>query len=259
MLLRTLALLALLFAAGCSQQSMLQMVSSPEDQSNARKYIDYLRSGSFDEIEQAMDPSLRSPNLRETLVRMAALLPAAQPSSIKVVGAQTFQGPNGVSRNITFEYDFSGNWFLMNVATLERADAVTIVGFNVSPRPTSLEEQNRFGLAGKSAIQYVTLALVAVLPLFTLVALILCVRTRMPGRKWPWVLFVILGFGQLAVNWTTGEWGFNLLSVQLFSASAAAAPYGPWTLAVSVPVGAIAFLLRRRAMLARSAIGEDGQ
>jgi hypothetical protein len=74
------------------------------------------------------------------------------------------------------------------------------------------------------------------------------VRTKMPGRKWPWVLFVALGFGQLAVNWTTGEWALNLLSVQVFSASATAAPYGPWILAVSLPVGAIVFLLRRRAL-----------
>jgi hypothetical protein len=46
MLLRTTALLALLFAVGCSKESMMQMVSSPQDQANAQKYIDYLRSGS---------------------------------------------------------------------------------------------------------------------------------------------------------------------------------------------------------------------
>lgn len=255
MLLRTTALLALLFAVGCSKESMLQMVSSPQDQANAQKYIDYLRSGSLDEIEQAMDPSLRSPNLRDTLVRMAALIPAEEPSSTKVVGAQTLHGPNGVIRNITFEYDFSGKWFLMNVATLQKADAITITGLNVYPRPVSLEEENRFDLAGKTPLQYVILTLVVVLPLLTLFALILCLRTRLSGRKWLWVLFIILGFGQLATNWSTGEWQVNLLSVQVFSASGAAPPYGPWTFAVSVPIGALIFLLRRRAMLA----SPDGQ
>jgi len=162
-------------------------------------------------------------------------------------------GPDGVSRNLSFQYEFSGKWLLLNVATLEKVNVTTIVGFNVYPQKASLEEQNRFELLGKSALQYATLALVVVLPLFTLLVLILCLRTRMSGRKWPWVLFIILGIGKLAVNWTTGEWNMSPASVQLFSASAFAPLYGPWTLAISLPVGAVAFLLRRRALLASRA------
>ncbi len=59
----------------------------------------------------------------------------------------------------------------------------------------------------------------------------------------------VVGLGKVAVNWTTGEWGIPPLSIQLSSASAAAPLYGPWTIAVSRPLGAIVFLLNRRSCL----------
>lgn len=142
---------------------------------------------------------------------------------------------------------------MLNVATLEKPGASKIVGLHVYPRPTSLEEQNRFRFAGRATLQYVILALAVLFPLLTLYALVLCVRTRLPGRKWPWVLFILLGVGKFAVNWTTGVWAVTPLAVQVFSASAAAPLYGPWTVAVSLPVGAIVFLLRRKSLPAPAA------
>jgi hypothetical protein len=68
----------------------------------------------------------------------------------------------------------------------------------------------------------------------------------MAGRKWLWVLFILLGLGKLAVNWSTGEWQVMPLAVQVFSASIFSSPYSPWILAVSFPLGAIVFLFRRR-------------
>jgi hypothetical protein len=56
----------------------------------------------------------------------------------------------------------------------------------------------------------------------------------------------LLGVGKFAVNWTTGQWGFMPLSFQLFSAGAFAPLYGAWTLSISLPIGAIWFLLRRK-------------
>jgi len=38
---------------------------------------------------------------------------------------------------------------------------------------------------------------------------------KFKGKKWPWILFVVVGFGQLGINWTTGDLTFTALSVQL--------------------------------------------
>lgn len=234
---------------GCSQEDLLQRFSTPEDQATAKSYIDRLRAGKFDEIEKALDPSIRTPSIRDTLANMAAAIPNGEPTSVKLVGAQTFQSSDARTVNTTFEYNFGGNWLLANVAVRERQGTKTVVGFNVNPLTESLEAQNRFAFAGKSTVQYVVLVAAIGAVLITLYSVVVCARTRIPRRKWLWVLFILVGFGKLAVNWTTGEWGIAPLSIQLFSASAAAPLYGPWTVAVSLPLGAIVFLFYRRSRL----------
>jgi hypothetical protein len=87
-------------------------------------------------------------------------------------------------------------------------------------RPTelqSLESQNRFRLSGKSAAQYFVLVAAIAAAILSLYSLVACIRTKLPGRKWPWVLFIILGIGTISINWSTGQWAVAPISVQLFS------------------------------------------
>jgi hypothetical protein len=63
-------------------------------------------------------------------------------------------------------------------------------------------------------------------------------------------LFILFGVGNFALDWTTGEWQFAPLHVHLLSASVSANLYGPWVLSVSVPLGALLFLWRRRRLSA---------
>jgi hypothetical protein len=242
------AFACLIVLAGCSQEDLLKKIASPEDEATAKQYIDQLRSERFEQIEKDMDTGIAGPQTHDVLVRMAALIPDSEPDSATLVGAHTLHQSNSVTKNLTFEYDFSGKWFLINVATRETEGRLTIVGFNVYPQPASQAKLNAFELAGKSALQYVVLALAAILPLFTLYVLVVCVRTRLTGRKWPWVLFILVGIGKLAVNWTTGAWSVAPLSMQVFSASAVAGLNSPWVVAVSFPLGAIVFLLSRRSL-----------
>jgi hypothetical protein len=246
--------MALAFAglAACSQEEMLQRFSSPEDQAVARAYIEQLRARKFDEIEKAMDPGLRAPHIRGTLTKMADLMPNREPTSVKLVGAHRFSESDVATVDTTFEYGFGDAWLLIHVAIRQKNGEKTIVGFNVNTMPRSLEEQNRFSLAGKSAIHYAVLAAAVASVLVSLYALAACVRTPRFRRKWLWVLFTLVGVGKVGVNWTTGAWGFAPLSVQFISAGAYAPLFGPWTVAVSLPLGALLFLLYKRPSLAKT-------
>jgi hypothetical protein len=237
--------LLLAMLAGCNQADMMQKFASPADQALAKSYIDLLRQQRFEDIEKAADPSIAGPVLHDTLVQMAALIPTGEPSTITLVGAHRMKVDASSTVNLTFEYGFSGKWILTNVALKDQGGKITIVGFSVVPQPASLEEQNRFTLAGKTPFQYLVFALAILFPLITLWALVVCVKSKLKGRKWPWVLFVLLGFGKLAVNWTTGEWSFAPLSFQLFSAGVFAPLYGQWTIAIALPIGAVTFLVLR--------------
>jgi len=238
---------------GCSQDDLVQKFSSPEEQATARGYIDLLRAGKFDELEKAADSSIRGPNLHDTLAKMAALVPSQEPKSIRLVGAQRFHAPGATTVNTTFEYNYGEKWLLANVAVQDKNGAKTIVGFNINPITQSLESQNRFTLIGKRPAQYLVLAAAISAVLITLCSLVLCARTKLPGKKWLWIPFIALGFGKIAVNWTTGEWSVAPFFVQLLSASAFAPLHGPWTIAVALPVGALIFLIYRRSLLVAKA------
>jgi hypothetical protein len=246
-------LFSILLLAGCSQEDLLQKFSSSEDQAEAKGYIAQLSNHEYEAIERAADPSIKNASLHQTLEGMAALIPSEPPKSVKLVGAHTFHASDTTTVNTTFEYEFSGKWLLINVAIQQKGDSRTLVGFHVIPRSQSLEVENKFSLAGKNAIQYIVLGLAVIAPGLTLYALVACIRTKVLGRKWLWILFILFGFGKFSVNWTTGQWGTQLLAFQLFSAGAFAQLYGPWIVSVSVPLGAILFLVRRGQFVAQTA------
>ncbi len=240
------ALCALLFVlGGCNQNDLLQKFASSAEQAQAKGYIDLLRQQRFDDVEKAADSSIAGATLHGTLVAMAGFIPAGEPKSITLVGAHRSLMNDTTTVNTTYEYEFPDRWLLINVALKSQAGKTTIVGFSAVPQHKSLAEQNRFTLEGKTPMLYAILALSVLLPLFTLFALVLCIRTPFKGRKWPWVLFVLVGFGRLSVNWTSGDWSFAPVYFQLFSAGAFASPYGPWTLSIALPLGALIFLLKR--------------
>ena len=245
-------LLAVL-VAGCGRAALMNHFASQADQQAARGYIDLLRQHKFDQIEKDIDPSIKTAKLHDTLVKMAAALPAQNPMSVKIVSANTFSSLSLTKDNLTFEYQFPDRWMLINVALQKKNGVSTIIGFRVNALPDSLENINRFSLGGKNIFQYAVLVLSALAVIVSLYALVLCARTRIAKRKWLWILFILLGVGKISVNWTTGQWGFMPLSIQLFSVAAFSQLYGPWIISVSFPLGAVWFLLRRKQLAANPA------
>jgi len=233
--------------AACNQEEMLQKFTLPEEQATAQKYIDQLRSHKFAEIEKAIAPSITSASLESTLTEMVTLIPAGPPISVQLVGVhRDTSTSDGTTVNLTYEYHFPDRFVLANVATRTKNGETAIIGLRVQQETTSLESQNRFTLAGKNALQYGVLVSAIAAALFTLVVLVDCAKTKMKRRKWLWILFILIGFGKLSMNWATGQWGATFLAAQLFSASAVASLFGPWTVSVSLPVGAAVFLIYRR-------------
>ena len=231
--------------SGCNQATIMKKITPQEDEAITRRYVDDLRQSRLDQIEQDLDPGLKDPNTHGTFSSMAAMFPAQEPVSTKVVGFRSFLG--SVRRTaITLEYEFPQKWLLAEVVTQKSGGVTTIVGFHVTPIADSLENLNRFTLVGKGAAQYAILSLAVLAPLFSLYVFVLCIKTRMGKEKWLWLVFIVLGIGKLVVNWTTGEFFFTPLAIQVPGAGASAQLYGPWLVYVSIPLGAIIFLIMRK-------------
>lgn len=239
--------------AGCDRATLMKVMAPSADVQVAKNYIALLREHKFARIERDIDPEIKVANIHGDLIGMASLIPVGNPESVKIVGSNTFTSPSVYKSNITFEYQFPEKWLLVSVAVQKKAGVSTIIGFNVRNLPDSLENLNRFKLAGRNALQYAVLGGAILIPLLILCALVLCIRTKIPERKWLWIIFIVIGIGQVSVNWTTGQWNVIPLSFQLFGSGAAAPPYGAWILSISFPLGAIWFLVRRKSFSWRRA------
>jgi hypothetical protein len=233
------------FLGGCDQATLLKKWVPAEDEAIARNYVDQLRHVKFDQIEHDLDPSVEDSNPRNAFVQMAAMFPDEVPESVKVVGVHLFRGQEYSTTDITLEYQFKNKWLLANVAIKRTGSDLTVLGFHVNSLPDSLENLNRFTLVRKNAVQYVILALAFCSLFFSLYVLVLCIRTKNVKAKWLWMLFILVGVGKVAVNWTTGEWTFQVFAIQIPCSSAGHPLFGPWTVAAYLPLGAVLFLNQR--------------
>jgi hypothetical protein len=246
--------------AGCNpnQNGAFKKITPSEDEALATNYIALLRQSNFGPILANTDPSLKTALTTETLVRMAKAIPPQAPVSVKIVGVQQYRERNlfndrELSRiNLSFEYQFPTNWIVISVATQKKDGISTIIGFHVNLLSDSLENLNKFTFSGKTALQYGTITLGILIPIFILCVLVLCIRTKMEKKKWLWVIFILFGVGKFTVNWTNNHLGFSLLYISLLGSGAFAAPYGPWLISISLPLGAIAFLLRRKRLITQA-------
>lgn len=234
---------------GCNQQATIDRFAPHPQTEQARQIIDTLRAGDIVATRASMSDDLQQQDLEPQLRAIVAAFPPTAPGSVKLVGTNTsFQSGRGVTRanySLTFEYAYPKQSLLVNVV-LSGKEHSRLAGIHVQSLDQPLEQANAFTVRDKSPLLLAVVAMACAVPLFCLYAFVRCLLTPIPRRKWLWALFTLLGVMTFRVNWSTGAWDIQWVSVQLFGASAMAPPYGSWIVGVSFPLGAAWFLLRRR-------------
>ena len=151
--------------------------------------------------------------------------------------------------NLSYQIHFPGSWAAGNVVVGHAGRIPTVLGSHFQPVPDSLETLSRFNFSGKYVAHYLFFAGCIAVPSLILITLGVCIRSRI-RRKWLWIIFILVGFGRIKLNWVTGQIAVQYVTVVLFGASAIRpGPYAPWTLGFAIPVGAISFLALRRRLL----------
>jgi len=240
------ASLAFMSLCGCHRLTD----TSAHNEAKVKHYVDLLRQQNFDEIEKDADPGIFPIDGDYTLHSMAAMFPGSEPLSIKLVASNTFTGDGFTKSSGTLEYHFPDRWLLVTVTERESGDTVWLTGFQVQQTPASVEERTRFTFSGKGALQYVAIILGILSLAFSLFAFVLCIRTPIVKRKWLWLIATLIGFGAVAVNWTTGQSDVAYIYIYFPTATIGLLPYGSWLIRVSIPLGAIIFVAARRHLVA---------
>lgn len=237
------ALIASLTA--CDQQAMIDKIAPQQEVALVKQLFAQLAARDYESVEKQLDPSLQTPTLRGALEDVAGQFPAGPPLSIRIIGSRTQFTTDTTIHDLTLEYEYSGSWLIGNAVLRSSGASRSFIAFRVTPRAQSLVSENAFSLGGKSPAHYLVLLGVVLIPLFVLIVLVLCIRTKSLKRKWAWILFVLLGLVQFSFNWTTGEWSVQPIAVLLFgSGFASAGPAAPLVFSLGLPVGAMVFMTR---------------
>lgn len=237
-----------IFSLGCSPKEMLNTIVPDEADTFAREYINILRKGDFQTAITLINPELVNPAIESDLKNIASFFDQGELLAVEVVGCNVFSMNNIKKTDLTYQYQFTDSWLLASVVVNNIEGTQEILGVNVKPIPTSIQDMNALTFSGKGISNYIMTIMSLLIVLFILYALILCCKSKVK-RKWLWIIFILVGIGKLSLNWTTGEIGFNPLSfnVQLFGSSLIRSGiYGPWFLTISLPLGAIIFLFKKR-------------
>ncbi|WP_430387763.1 hypothetical protein [Dyella sp. 20L07] len=259
-MIRWIMAFACLAVSACSQQAMLDKLTPHPQSELAKQVLDEIRAKQFDAVKARFDDNLlQLPDIDNTLQQVANYFPSGTLINVRLVGTNTVTGPRGTSYNLTYEYQFADTWALANVHLHKQGDVTRVDGFHVERMSQSLEQANAFHLDGKSPAHWLVLALVIALPLFCLYALVLCIRTPIPRRKWLWAIFTLIGVVTFHFNWNTGAYGLQLISLQLFSAAATQTLFGPTILSVAFPLGAICFLAKRKDFMRRAEVTTESR
>ena len=119
------------------------------------------------------------------------------------------------------------------------------------------QEGLEFSLRGQSNWHYIFFAAVIIVPGLILCTLIICALTPLPKKKWLWILFISVGFIRFKLNWVTGDIVFTPLSMMVLGAGyMTESPFAPIWLIVTLPIGAVVFLIKRRTLIHHTDGGE---
>lgn len=238
---------SLLALTSCTYQDMMDKLVPKEEAKMAEDYLTKLREKDFEHIKSKLSDELKPQVTDALLIQLADYFRSGEPISTEIIGSQV-NVLNGVWQgNFTFEYQFTAGWNLANTAFRKVGDKYEVIGLNVYQTEMSQKEFHTFNLSGKSLQHYLVLVVSIFVPLFILVSTYFCIRTPIPKRKWLWVIFILLGVSAIQIDWTTGQYAIQLISVHLLGASAVAAgPHAPWIISASIPLGAILFWIKRK-------------
>jgi hypothetical protein len=245
------ASLVLVFACGCSLNTLIETFANDEKEKVARDYIQRLSAGETVALSTEISPELRTADIDGQLKQMSRLLAGEAPAVTNLVGYNSQFSEGTATYNLTYQFGFGSRWVLANVAWREAPDGKReIIGLSARPLAASLQEINAFSFKKAGAMHYLCLGAMIVIPIFIITTLLVCIRTKIARRKWLWIVFILIGIASFSLNWTTGQTRVSPASIHLLGIGvAASSPYSPWIISVSIPLGAFVFWLKRKKLV----------
>jgi hypothetical protein len=207
--------------------------------------LEKLRQG-HPQFDSALTPELRKEVTPQLLAKMRAELPTGDLGTRKIVATNIIRDPEGTHIGAVDEYHRGGGVLVVDSRVSRAADGQPwlVSGLHMQAVTAAEIAANRFTGPGKSATQYLFLALTILSPLLMVAALVKVLHTSDLRRKWMWGVLAFAGLMSFKMNWATGQVFTDLISVQLIGAGAfkGVGSLAPWVLTATLPIGALLIL-----------------
>lgn len=205
------------------------------------------RAGDADALAAQTTPRIRTEiNAAKVAELKAATLPG-EPKEACVLLWRVNAGLNGTqSYELVRQLNYDDQAVVVWTVAVKQGEGPWLTdafNLNIVSRAQA-DAASGFSLKGKSPGQYLMLAGLVLFPLICLSAVVVAAWRR----RWGWMIGSLFGFSQVAVNWTTGQWGFQILYFGVLGAGAVkgAGPFDPWIVTLSLPIPAILFWVLKR-------------
>ncbi|MEE9542738.1 MAG: hypothetical protein V3V95_03010 [Thermodesulfobacteriota bacterium] len=244
---RVLTLITLLIVlVGCDPIELVMKPLPEKSDHLARVLLQTLAKGDVDGAVNLMDPKLEmNGEVRAKFDEIAVLMSADELKEISLVRYSNLKAliQENQRRQFTYELIFKGSWAVANIAVDFMDGERYVIGVYVEPLERSLSETNAFTFENKSMVHYMMIALAVIIPLFSLFAIYICVQKKEGFAMWIWAVFILLGIGNVSINWTSGSVAYNIISItSVWAPGLRDGPSGAYYITYAIPVGAIVFL-----------------
>lgn len=247
------ALAALILAAAVVLTRARAAAPEPESaEEKVRRCLEQLRAGEIAAARACFLPEALPANADEMLGQAHDALQFGDAPEVEVVyrGFIHTTG-SGRSDRLVVHVRGAGKALLVFAQTRDVNTAPALVSLRWEPAPLDLGDRYPFRLAGVPPVYYALLGVAITVPILIVYAGISCFRER-PRRRWLWLLFILFGLGRLSVVWVPGPLNLDNIRIQPLQFQLLGAGFGkfpiyePWVLSVSIPLGALWYLSRRR-------------
>ncbi|HZW15376.1 MAG TPA: hypothetical protein VFF66_03875 [Brevundimonas sp.] len=239
---RTLLAIIVLLLSGCAMPQ-----ADPQRVEQATRAYGLARDGDAAAFAAQSTPSLRTQLTPQLMAQLRSYSSPGDPDRSRVLSWRSNTVAGGASLyEVVQQHEYQQRTVIVQVLMVRDDSGPWLVdGFHINAvSPAQAQAAAGFSLAGKSPLHYVVLIGAILAPLT-------CLGTAGVAawrRRWGWMIFSLFGFGQLVLNWNTGEWHFQALHFSVLSAGffKGMGPFDPWTLMLSLPIPAVLFWALRR-------------
>jgi hypothetical protein len=216
-----------------------------ESEDFAVKFIHMIRAGDLAEINKHLVPALLSEENQKQIQNAIDVFPKRTIEEITRLQINVNYGTGNQGRTEEFQFFIlmDTTALIMDEVLQKEGDRFVVHGFHFNPAPMNTMKHFPFTLISWIQPKNVFLAVGVFNAIFMTVVLVLWFIKPIK-MKLLWLPVIFTGVMKVSAQWVDdGPWAFNLLAVRFPSAWIETAGQDPWSIIVSLPLGAAVVLL----------------